>query len=293
MCFTTLLLLITPGIQDSTHSAQVVSYLKSTRHLSGGYLATPKAVDPSLSSTSSAIRALQHFGGQPQDRRKTADYLRSCFAPQQGQFSEFPGGPTSYRSTAVGVMGMVALGERFTPAELSRIQETLYKSDQPEEVRLGAAAIESLVLAGQLQHVPADWLPLLNRVFKKALQPDGTYGEGLAKARTTAGYAAAYLRLGYPLGEKDRILKLLQDQQHSSGSWTNEKGEPDLEATYRVMRCLYLMRCSDKELLGRCEKFINSCRQPDGGYGLAGSGSNVPSTYFAGSILHWVHELRK
>jgi prenyltransferase beta subunit len=197
-------------------------------------------------------------------------------------------------------MAVVAMGDKFSPADLSRIQLTLIKSDQPEEIRLGAAAIETLMLDGQLQKVPSEWQPLLVRVFKKDRQPDGTYGEGPGKARTTAGYTAAFLRLGYPVAAKQTILELLKKSQHPTGGWTNEQGQPDSEASYRVMRCLYLMRCRDAELLNHCEKFIASCKQSDGGYGIAqpaGSGgksiSSISGTYFCGSMLHWIEELRK
>lgn len=201
-------------------------------------------------------------------------------------------------------MAVVAMGEKFSPADLSRIQVALLKSDQPEEVRLGAAAIETLMLDGQLGKVPSEWQPLLVRVFKKDRQEDGTYGEGPGKARMTAGYTAAFLRLGYPVAEKQKILDLLKESQQAGGGWTNELGNPDLEASYRVMRCLYLMRCKDAVVLDRCEKFIASCRQSDGGYGIpmpaVGSGEKKPTsvstisgTYFCGSMLHWIEELRK
>jgi prenyltransferase beta subunit len=284
-----------------TDGKSTIEYLQRCRHADGGYGNTPAS---SLAATSAALRALKHFGGQPEELLRTKEYVWSCFQRATGQFADQPGGTPNYRTTASGVMAVVAMGEKFSPADLSRIQVTLLKSDQPEEVRLGAAAIETLILDGQLNKVPSEWQPLLVRVFKKDRQQDGTYGQGPAKARTTAGYTAAFLRLGYPVAEKQRILELLKESQHVTGSWTNEQGQPDLEASYRVMRCLYLMRCKDVLLLDRCEKFIASCRQSDGGYGIAppssssgekkvSSVSTISGTYFCGSMLHWIEELRK
>ena len=280
-----------PSTQATIH------YLQHTLHADGGYGNSAVA---SLSATSAALRALKHFGGKPEELAVTKSFVWSCYHKATGEFSDQPGGAPNYRSTASGVMAVVAMGDKFSPADLSRIQLTLIKSDQPEEIRLGAAAIETLMLDGQLQKVPSEWQPLLVRVFKKDRQTDGTYGEGPGKARTTAGYTAAFLRLGYPVAAKQMILELLKKSQHLTGGWTNEQGQPDLEASYRVMRFLYLMRCKDAELLNRCEKFIASCKQSDGGYVIAqaaGSGgksvSSISGTYFCGSMLHWIEELRK
>jgi prenyltransferase beta subunit len=280
----------------SVDAQKTIDYLHQCRHSDGGYGNTGAS---SLSATSAALRALKHFGGKPEELAATKAFVWSCYHKTSGQFSDQPGGSPNYRSTASGVMAVVAMNDKFTPADLSRIQLTLIKSDQPEEVRLGAAAIETLMLDGQLQKVPGEWQPLLVRVFKKDRQADGTYGEGPAQARTTAGYTAAFLRLGYPIAEKQSILAFLKKSQHFTGGWTNEQGQPDLEASYRVMRCLYLLRCKDAEVLSRCEKFVTSCKQSDGGYGIAlssGPGSKVSSisgTYFCGSIMHWIEELRK
>lgn len=284
-----------------TEGKSTVEYIHQCRHADGGYGNTTAS---SLSSTSAALRALKHFGGTPEDLTRTKEYVWSCFQKATGQFADQPGGTPNYRSTASGVMAVVAMGEKFSPVDLSRIQVTLLKSDQPEEVRLGAAAIETLMLDGQLNKVPSEWQPLLVRVFKKDHQQDGTYGQGPGKARTTAGYTAAFLRLGYPVAEKQAILELLKKSQHFTGGWTNEQGQADLEASYRVMRCLYLMRCKDPEVLNRCEKFINACKQSNGGYGIAQftagfvekkptSVSTISGTYFCGSMLHWIEELRR
>lgn len=278
--------------QAEVKTSEPVQYLQRLRHEDGGYGASASTKESTLSACSAALRALKLWNGTPQQLNLTRRFVWSCFQADKGQFADTPHGTVTYRSTAVGVMAVVAMGERFTPADLSRIQVSLLKSNDPEEIRLGAAAIETLVLDGQLQKVPGEWQSLLHRVFKSALQPDGSFGSGMGQARTTAGYAAAFLRLGYPITGKERILEIIRQQQHARGGWTDSKGQPDLEATYRVMRCLFLLRQTDAVMLENCEKFIAGCRQTDGGYAQPGSGSSVSATYFAGSVKRWISELK-
>lgn len=268
------------------------AFLHELRRADGGYAATANIRESTLSATSAALRAFKLWHRQPQQLHLTRKFIWSCYQSEKGQFAEKPLGQANYRSTAIGVMAVVAMGELFMPADLSRIQETLLKSNDPEEIRLGAAAIETLVLDGQLQKVPGEWQALLHRVFKPSLQQDGSYGSGMEQARTTAGYVAAFLRLGFPITGKVRIIEIIKQQQHVSGAWTDDKGQPDLEATYRVMRCLYLLRHKDRAMLERCKQFMINCMQQDGGYAQPGSTSCVSATYFAASILNWILELR-
>lgn len=294
-----------PLTDNPADAAATIDYLRHCRRSDGGYSSSLTSTESTtLTTTSAALRALKHFGKKPEELAQTKAYVWSCFRKLKGEFGDQPGATPNYRTTAAGVMALVALGDNFSPAELSRIQLALLNSDQPEDLRLGAAAIEALMIDGQLLKVPNEWQPLLIRAFKNERQPDGTYGQGPGKARMTAGYAAALLRLGFPIEEKQKILDLLKESQHPSGGWTDEKGQPDLESTYRVMRCLYLLRCKDVGLLDRCQKFIASCRQSDGGYGIKlpttnaeskqpSSISSTTGTYFSVSILHWLDEMRK
>lgn len=291
-----LLLSITSQVVDTnqSHPLATVEFLHRCLNEDGSYRDNPTASNGNLANTSAALRALKHWKGTPRHLDKTKAYVWSCFEKNAGQFKDVPHGKASYRMTAIGIMAVVSMRERFTPADLSRIQVALLQSDQPEEIRLGAAALETLVLDGQLAKVPTEWQAKLERTFKREMQPDGTYGSGTAHALLTAGYSAAFLRLGYQVANKEGIVDLLKAAQGNTGGWANAKGEIDLEATYRVMRCLFLLHCIDKNMLDRCEKFLHSLRQTDGGYSLPGSKvSTVSATYFAGSIHHWILELRK
>lgn len=269
------------------------TFLQGCQQADGGYSTHPSEKSTSLVATSAALRALNYLHTKPQQLSKTKAYVWACFDKETGRFHDKPDGKSSYRSTAVGVMAVVAMRERFNDADRQRVLKSLLNSNQPEEIRLGAAAIESLIVDKQLTSVPNGWLEKLNATFGPLLQTDGSYSSGADQARASAGYCAAYLRLGYPIGKKDDLQKLLTSKQLESGGWSNEKGAVDLEASYRVMRCLYLLRCKDAQLLDRCEKFIKGLKQSNGGYALPGQkSSSVSGTYFALSILHWLEELK-
>lgn len=273
--------------------ASTVQFVRNCLQADGGYSNSPAAKSTSLSTTSASLRVLNYLKTKPEQLSKTKAYCWACFDRNNGVFRDRPDGKPSYRSTAVGVMAIVALKERFSDQERERVLKSLLHSEQPEEIRLGAAALEALLIDKQLSSIPPVWLEKLNSVFNPHLRTDGSYGQGHEQARNTAGYVAAYLRLGYPHTSKDGLLKLLQVSQLESGGWSNEKGELDLEATYRVMRCLYLMQCRDIKVLDRCEKLISGLKQADGGYALPGQlTSSVSATYFALSIQHWLQELR-
>lgn len=269
------------------------TFLQRCQQPDGGYSTHPSEKSTSLGATSAALRVLNYLHTKPQQLSKTKAYVWACFEKETGQFRDRPDGKASYRSTATGVMAVVAMRERLNDADRERVLKALLVSKQPEEIRLGAAAIESLMVGKQLSSVPNGWLEKLNATFSPLLQADGSYSSGADQARASAGYSAAYLRLGYPVTAKDELQKMLAARQLGSGGWSNEKGEIDLEASYRVMRCLYLLRCKDTQLLNRCEKFIKGLKQGDGGYALPGQkSSSVSATYFALSILHWLEELR-
>jgi prenyltransferase beta subunit len=284
-----LLILLLQHSPDTT----TATFLQSCQRPDGGYSTHPTDQSTSLGATSAALRALNYLHTKPQQLSKTKAYVWTCFDTETGQFRDKPDGKPSYRSTAVGVMAVVAMRERFNDADRDGVLKTLLTSKQPEEIRLGAAALESLIVDKQRSSVPNGWLEKLNTTFGPLLQADGSYSTGADQARATAGYSAAYLRLGYPIAQKDELQKLLASKQLESGGWSNEKGTVDLEASYRVMRCLYLLRCKDAKVLNRCEKFIKGLKQSDGGYALPGQkSSSVSATYFALSILHWLEELR-
>src|SRR5262249_20608413 len=76
----------------------------------------------------------------------------------------------------------------------------------------------------------------------------------------------------------------------SVGGWSKDDGPPDLGATYRIMRALYMLR--EKPDLDRLASFVRLCRQSDGSYssGLGGAG-DLGGTYTATIITRWARLL--
>src|SRR5690348_14995962 len=80
----------TPKPREAT-----IAYLHSLAAPDGGYApAAPKpgaTAAPSLGATTSAVRALKYFGGQPQNKEATARFVASCYNRSAGGFGDAPG----------------------------------------------------------------------------------------------------------------------------------------------------------------------------------------------------------
>ena len=72
--------------------------------------------------------------------------------------------------------------------------------------------------------------------------PDGSFGEGPAKAFATGGAAAAILRMGLPLEKREAVIAAIKAGQRPDGAWSKDDGASDLSSSYRVMRCLYMLK---------------------------------------------------
>ena len=73
-------------------------------------------------------------------------------------------------------------------------------------------------------------------------------------------------------------------------AWSKEDGPPDLGASYRVMRALYML--GEKPDVDRLMSFIKSCRQSDGSYASSPGGTgDMGGTYTATIITRWVRLL--
>ena len=72
-----------------------------------------------------------------------------------------------------------------------------------------------------------------------------------------------------------------------------KKGEKasDAESTYRVMRCLMLLKEKPKDAAG-LKKFLASCRRKDGGYGVdAAAASSMSGVYYFAAVTKWLTEM--
>ncbi len=149
---------------------------------------------------------------------------------------------------------------------------------------MAAAALETLGARSGRQE---EWL----RLVGEGANPDGTFGRGDGVARETGSRAVTVLRLGGRLDRRERIRKAIRDGQRPDGGFGKENAPgSDLESTYRVMRA-FMMLGEDPKSAARCRAFVDRCRNADGGYGVApGQVSTAAGSYFAASILHWLHK---
>jgi hypothetical protein len=272
--------------QQATSNQATVAYLHSLASPGGGYAPAVPAPgakpEPRLGATTSAIRALKYFGGQPRHTDMTAQFVASCFDPATGGFGDAPGAKPTANTTAVGIMAVVDL---HMPLDRYRAGVVNYLSDNAkslEEIRLAAAAFESL----QMKAPKADeWL----KQIAKERNPDGTYGHGAGAARATGGTAAMILRLGGTLEHRDAVLRVMREGQRPDGGFgTAEQPGSDLASTYRIMRAFMMMKERPADP-AKLRAFIAKCRNADGGYGVApGQPSSASGAYYAGIVLHWM-----
>ncbi len=147
-----------------------------------------------------------------------------------------------------------------------------------------------MAIAGlEAVHTPSPDFPRWLEEINELREPDGTFGKGAGKAYTTGGCAAAILRMGMKLENRDAIISAIKAGQHDGG-WSKDDGPPDLGASYRVMRALYMLR--EKPDVDRLMSFIKSCRQSDGSYASTPGGTgDMGGTYTATIITRWARLL--
>src|SRR5262245_34197690 len=99
-------------VQSPEQTKATIAYLRFLQTKEGGFTAKAgpanKESNPaSLRPTSSALRALKYFGGQPKDREASKRFVAGCFDKATGGFADTPGGKPDVTSTAVGLMALV------------------------------------------------------------------------------------------------------------------------------------------------------------------------------------------
>jgi prenyltransferase beta subunit len=293
LCILFLLLCLAPAwAQTADEKKATVAYLQKLQAGDGGFLAA--APNPlagrrdvsSLRATTTAVRALKYFGGEPKDKDACAKYVQNAFDEKTGGFIDAqPGLKPDVFATAAGLMAVVELklpADKYVDPGVKFLGEN---AKTFEEVRLAAAALEAV---GKRPPQADAWLEQII----KMRNPDRTYGKGDGAARDTGGAVVAVLRLGGKVEgeEKGFVVHLLQTGQREDGGFgkADTKGS-DLESSYRVMRAFHMLGA--KPDAKKVRDFVNKCRNDDGGYGVApGQASSASGTYFAGIILHWLEE---
>jgi prenyltransferase beta subunit len=269
--------------QTDAQKKETVAYLRGLEADGGGFRAAAGQGAPTVSSTTSALRALRYFGGKARNQKASEEFVRRCFDPASGAFAATPRGKPDVISTAVGLLAVADLkmpGATYRDAALKYLGKHAQKF---EEVRMTAAALEAV--HGRLPTVP-DWLADLKR-RDKALPAT----HAAAEARAAADVAMTILRLGGKLDDRDRDLKLLQAGQRADGAWGEPRADgSDLATSYHVVRALHMLKAKPAHP-ERCRGFVARCRNADGGYGTApGKPSAAAGTYYASIILHWLDE---
>jgi prenyltransferase beta subunit len=273
--------------------AATVKYVLSLRKDSGGFAADNKPdAAATVPATSSALRAIKYFGGNLPEPKRTAAFLTSCLDKDTGTYRPTAAGKPDVRTTALGIMAWKELGELRPPAGSFEHAFTGYLTNEAksfEDVRIAAAAYETWLPEA------TDWLkPATLEAWQlevnKQRNADGTYGKDGSLARDTGGSAVTILRVGGKLNSEQReaVLKAIRAGQRADGGWGKDGAKSsDLETTYRVLRCLHMLK--SKPNVAACQGFIAKCRNDDGSYSVEpGQPGNVSGTYFAGIMLHWL-----
>jgi prenyltransferase beta subunit len=263
-----------------------VAYLHSLQRDSGGYALDSRPESrPTLGSTSSALRALKYFGGEPKQKDSCSRFIQSCFNKDEGGFAGTPGGKADLRSTSIGLMAVVASGMPVKDYIAPCTTFLCTNAEAFEDRRLAAAAFETIKSKCGLAD---SWIATI----QKTRNPDGTFGKGPALARDTASAAVTILRLDGELDNREKVLQTLKTGQLRDGGWGKDSDQSDLETTYRVMRGLMMLKA--KPDIAACEAFIARCRNADGSYSVQpGQPGSLSGTYFAGICLHWLEEMKK
>lgn len=264
-----------------------VAYVQNLQQADGGFTAAAlppdgRAAPPTLRSTSTALRAVKYFGGEPKDGPASGKFVAAHFDKASGGFVDGPppGKPDVF-TTAVGLMAVTQLQMPPEPYLEPALKFLTENARTFEEIRIAAAGFEAV---GKKAPKAEAWIAEINQTRNA----DGTYGKGPGVARATGGAVAAILRLGGTVVMRDNVVKALKSGQRADGGFGKEEAPgSDLETTYRVMRAFMMLK--EKPDAAPLRAFIGKCRNADGGYGVApGQPSSVSGTYFAGIVLHWL-----
>ncbi len=261
-----------------------IAYLQKLQQKDGGFAPSVDQPKSSLRATTSAVEALNHFGGEIPDKAACADFVKSCFDKENGGFADQPHGQPNLEFTAVGVLVVVELKLTAEPLETAASKYLGENAKTFEDIRIAAAAFEAM---GKRPAQADAWLEQI----AKLRNADGTYGKGDGVARATGGAIAAVIRLGGKIEHPNAAIKAMQSGQRADGGFgVEDSPASDLGTSYRVMRSLRMLKAQPEDA-GRLRAFLDSCHNSDGGYGVAkGKPSSASGTYYASIILHWLNE---
>lgn len=269
------------SVLPAEHCAQTTRFLAALAKPMGGYAQTPMG-KVSLRATLGAVRGLRLLGVEPADLPACRDFVIACLTPEG--FADAPDekpGMAALSLQPVGLMALFDLGAEKNPAVVEKLPAEWTRlearAEDFESIRLAAAALE----AGR-KNTPKkqQWLEIMDR-----------FVQGDPKnIRNLGGATAAKLRLGvkFTTEESQALVAKLIAAQGKDGGWSKKEGEAsDLDTCYRVMRAIRML--GGKPDAAKLRAFIQSCRNPDGGYGIKkGEPSMATNTYQALIVLSWL-----
>lgn len=269
--------------------ASTVDFLASMQNADGSFVSAKwsdgELGRSTLRTTRTAIRAHRLLGLRVPNQERVVGYLKACYDNDIGGFAEEPGLKADPISSSVALM---ILKELELPVEpyLARATDFINANTAGfEQVRMVAPACEELALA--LPNAKK-WIEQI----EKSRNPDGSFGQNLGRARSTALNEVALSRLGKSVS-KERVMKILNEGQRIDGGFGSDtQTGSDLEACYRVLRLYYRLQVTPENVEG-LHAFIDSCRNSDGGYGRhPGEQSSVHGTYYAITLKDWLNQLK-
>ena len=277
---------LVPVRADDPGAKSTIAYVQKLQTSSGGFLAQAPAPDmrlaPTLRTTSSAVRTLHYLNGSIPNQEACAKFITSCHAIDSGGFSDVPGQKADVASTAIALMAVKELNMPVDKYRAGAVKFLTENARSFEDIRIAAAGLESIQATSPKSQAWMDEVLKLQNA-------DGTYGKDAGQARDTASAVVTILRLGGAPKDKALVLKVLREGQRLNGAYGKADNETasDLETTYRVMRCFMMLKAQPDRVEG-LRTFVATCRNEDGGYGVApGQPSNLSGTYYATIILHW------
>src|SRR5262249_29669703 len=156
----------------------------------GGFVAVPApnvpGAKPGLKATSTALRALKYFGGEPKETASVPKFVVSHFDKTSGGFVDVPNGKPDGFTTAVRLMAVTHLKMDAEPYLEPAVKYMTENAKTFEEIRIAAAGFEAV---GKKAPKADEWL----KEIVKTRNADGTYGKGSGTARATGGAVAAIM----------------------------------------------------------------------------------------------------
>jgi prenyltransferase beta subunit len=240
----------------------------------GAFKVTPEG-KPSVRACNGAMKILRNMKADIPQLGKIQKFVDSRFDPKLGTFTEIDTKPDA-TIAAIGIITAKEAGldmKKYSPA-LTYLKEN---AKGWEDIRVAGAAAEAWGVSDLPVKLDA-WIVVAKLEEKTEAK----------SARLTGGLQAFYLRLNIPCELQNEII--LNDTKADGGWGQPKETTSDLETMYRVMRALHLGKAKNPEAVyAKAAKFVESCRNDDGGYGVKPkTASTMSGTYYASMITKWM-----